>query len=240
MRKAELLMIPDTPWRRVVLSLVGLALFGGVGYLLYEFGRYQAGYALLDAQAERQALKAEIATLEARNEDLRRQIAVFETSREIDQEAYSQVEDNLAELQANIQAQEEELAFYRGIVSPSDGVVGLKIQRFELLPADSDAAVLMRLVLVQAMKHDRRVSGVVKLSVHGEQAGAEAVLSLSELVAEGESGELAYSFLYFQDLERQLVLPKGFLPDRVELEIRPKGRGGKPVSQSFDWMITAG
>jgi hypothetical protein len=240
MRNADLLMSPATAWRRVALSAVALALLGGVGYLLFELGRYQAGYSRLDAQENSQALNAEITDLKSRNEDLRRQIAMLETSRGIDQEAYSQVEQNLAELQANIQTQEEELAFYRGIVSPSDGVAGLKIQRFELLPADGQDAVLMRLVLVQAMKHDRRVSGVVKFTVHGEKAGNAAVLALSELVAEGESSDLSYSFRYFQDLERQLVLPKGFLPSRVELEIRPKGRGAKPVSQSFDWMVTAG
>jgi hypothetical protein len=240
MRNAQLLMTPATTWRRVALSLVGSALLGGVGYLIFELGRYQAGYSSVDAQAEAEALGAEITALQQSNESLRRQIAVFETSREIDQEAYAQVEVNLAELQASIQSQEEELAFYRGIVSPADGAAGLKIEEFELLPSGSGEAFVMRLVLVQAMKHDRRVSGVVKLNVHGERAGTDATLALPELVAEGESTELAYSFRYFQDLERQLILPAGFLPNRVDVELRPKGRGGKPVSQSFDWNVTSG
>ncbi len=239
MRDAKLLMIPASAWRRGLLSVVGLAVIGGAGYLLYELGRYQAGYSRLDAQAQAQAQRAEIAGLEEANEALRRQIAVLETSNEVDREAYSQVEANLAELQASIQSQEEELAFYRGIVSPADGVAGLKIQEFELLPTSAEETFLMRLVLVQAMKHDRRVSGVVKLNVHGNRAGEQASLNLAELVAEGQSGELAYSFRYFQDLERQLVLPEGFRPDRVDLQILPKGRGSKSVSQSFDWAVTS-
>ena len=238
MRDARLLVTPAAPWQRLVLLLVGLAFLGGAGFLLYEMGRYQAGYSRLDADAERRDLRDDISALQQTNEALRRQIAVLETSKEIDQEAYSQVEANLAELQASIQSQEEELAFYRGIVSPADGVAGLKIQEFELTPG-SGQAVLMRLVLVQAIKHDRRVSGVVKLNVHGERAGQDESLALPELVVEGESGELAYSFRYFQDLERELVLPEDFLPDRVDLEILPKGRGRK-VSQTFDWAVTTG
>ena len=238
MRHAKLIVTPAASWQRLVLILVALAFLGGAGFLVYELGRYQAGYSRLDADAERSALRADIAALEEANEGLRRQIAVFETSREVDQEAYSQVEANLAELQASIQSQEEELAFYRGIVSPADGVAGLKIQEFELTPGNAGEAVVMRLVLVQAIKHDRRVSGVVKLNVHGERAGEDASLALPELVAEGENGELAYSFRYFQDLERQLVLPEGFQPDRVDLEILPKGRGSKRVSQSFDWTVS--
>lgn len=240
MRDHRLLVGPQAPFRRLVIGVFALGFLGGVGFLVYELGRYRAGYSLLDAQAERRDLRAQVAGLEQTNEALRRRIAVLETSTEVDQEAYAQVEANLGELQARIQSQEEELAFYRGIVSPADGVAGLKIQEFELLPTSAGATYLMRLVLVQAIKHDRRVSGVVRLNVHGERGGAGASLALAELVADGESGELAYSFRYFQDLERQLVLPEGFLPARVDLEILPQGRGSKAFTQSFDWAVTSG
>ncbi len=239
MGNAPLIVTPAAPWQRLLLALSALVFLGGVGFLLYELGRYQAGYSRLDAEAEQRALAQQLESLEGSNEALRRQIAVLETSREVDREAYAQVEANLAELQASIQSQEEELAFYRGIVSPADGVAGLKIQEFELISTNA-GPIVMRLVLVQAIKQDRRVSGVVKLNVHGEQAGQDLSLALPELVAEGESGELAYSFRYFQDLERQLVLPEGFAPDRVDLEIMPKSRGAKRVSQSFAWAVTTG
>ena len=240
MRDARLLVVPASPLRRLALVVSALAFLGGLGVLLYEAGRFQAGYSLLDAQAERRDLNGEISGLQATNEVLRRRIAVLETSKDVDQEAYSQVEVNLGELQARIQSQEEELAFYRGIVSPADGVAGLRIQEFELLSTSSGNAYVMRLVLIQAIKHDRRISGVVRLSVHGEQAGEDTSLALPELAADDENAELAYSFRYFQDLERQLVLPEGFLPERVDLEIRPQRRGSKPLIRSFDWPVTPG
>ncbi len=211
----------------------------GVAYLAFEFGRVQGGYSFLDAAGVRAELKDEIASLEDASEALRRQVAVLETAREVDREAYGQVEVNLASLQEQIQAQEEELAFYRGIVAPEDGAAGLKIQALELTPADAETGSKFRLhlVLVQAAKHDRRVSGVVNLVVAGEADGATVSYPLADLANGDEFDKLAFSFRYFQDFQADLVLPSNFRPQRVEVELRPSGRGAKPVERVFDWAV---
>jgi len=87
-------------------------------YLCFELGRYRSGYSVLDHRRENATHRQLLADEQAVTEELRRQLAILETSREIDRETYAQVEANLGELQAQIQAQEEELVFYRGIVSP--------------------------------------------------------------------------------------------------------------------------
>src|SRR5690606_17910961 len=99
--------------------------------------------------------------------ELERELAILRTSREIDRETYAQVEATLTRLESTIQTQEEELAFYRGIVSPQDGHAGLRIQSLEVLPGDRERHYMLRLVLVQAIVHSRRVSGVVKLRIEG-------------------------------------------------------------------------
>ena len=240
MKKARLIARPSSPGRTWGLAGFALAVLAAAGYLLFELGRVRSGYSLVDAQQRRAELKQEIEELDALNEQLRQRIAVLETSQEVDKEAYRQVEDNLADLQSRIQTQEEELAFYRGIVSPEDGVAGLRIQELELLPrdAETDRRFLLRLVLVQAVKHDRRVSGVVNLEVAGQRDGETVSYPLGELVAEDSAASLAFSFRYFQDFQKELVLPTGFKPDRVEVELRPKGRGAKPVARVFDWAAS--
>ena len=167
--------------RSKVAALVGLALLLGGGYLTFELGRYQGGYSFLDQRRERAEYEQIITELESDIGELRRQITVLETSREIDRETYAQVEATLTQLQARIQRQEEELAFYQGIVSPGDGVAGLRIQNLEVTPADAEQRYLIRLVLVQAIIHERRVSGVVKLVVSGNRAGETVGLDLAEL-----------------------------------------------------------
>lgn len=221
--------------RSFVGYLVSAALVVSGGYLLYELGRYQAGYSLLDLRNERVAAQTALAERDASIEELRRQLTLLETSREIDRETYAEVEKNLSQLQARIQAQEEELAFYQGIVSPDDGVAGLRIQSLEVSPADAEQRYTLRMVLVQAIIHDRRVSGTVRLNVAGTRDGQPMDLDLGDLAPDGAPDDLAYAFRYFQDLEREFVLPVGFEPDRLDVEIWPREPRGQEVSHSFEW-----
>ena len=80
----------------------------------FELGRYQSGYSMLDHRRERAALAERLAEEQGANDELRRQLAIAETAGDIDRATYSQVESTLGDLQAQIQAQEEELVFYRG------------------------------------------------------------------------------------------------------------------------------
>jgi len=114
------MMQADRRKRAVVSYVAAAVLLGAALVLSFELGRYRAGYARMDARRETTSLEEQIAERDAVIEDLRRQQAILETSREIDRETYDQVEADLDQLQAKMQAQEEELAFYRGIVSPGD------------------------------------------------------------------------------------------------------------------------
>ncbi|HEY7673383.1 MAG TPA: DUF6776 family protein, partial [Gammaproteobacteria bacterium] len=166
--------------------------------------------------------------------------AIFETTEDIDRETYARIETTLDELQAKIQAQEEELAFYRGIVSPGDGVAGLRIQDFKILPADSEQRHLLRLILVQAIVQNQRVKGAVKVRLTGVLDAAPAAFDLAELVTDGEAQEIAYDFRYFQSIEHALVLPAGFEPATVEVEIWPREPRGERITRSFEWAAVTG
>jgi hypothetical protein len=209
-------------------------------YLAFELGRYQAGYSVTDRRRSDAALNELLDAERATSDELRRQLAIFETSKEIDRETYSQVEANLADLQAQIQAQEEELVFYRGIVSPQDGVAGLRIQSVEALPADAENRYLLRLVLVQAIVHSRKVSGVVKLQLEGTRDGQTASFDAVELAASRSDYDMGYEFRYFQGLECELTLPVGFEPARVNVEIWPNDARATKVNQSYEWSAITG
>lgn len=212
----------------------------GTVFLAYELGRLNGGYSYLDQRRERDDLTTVIAERDQTIEGLRRQGAILETSQEIDQETYALVEQNLDELQAQIQAQEEELAFYRGIISPEDGAAGLRVQSLEMRPTDAAQGYLLHLVLVQAITHDRRVSGTVSFDISGLLDGEQVQLDVDDLVADDAGGVLAYAFRYFQDLQRQFVLPEGFEPDEVLMQIRPREPSGEALEQRFEWSAIAG
>jgi len=219
----------------VVLLLVVVS-----AYLIFEFGRISAGYDIVDAGQERQAYEQQIMALDDQIVQLKQEVAMLETHREIDREAYKEVEGSLQALQAKIQEQRDAIAFYRGIVSPADGKSGLRVQDLKLTRGNAEREFNLRLVLVQAMKHDRKVSGDVALSVQGSQDGVETVYTLKQLLpAEAESA-WPFSFRYFQDFDRQLVLPDGFTPERIRVEVRSKTRSIQSIEESYAWAMSQG
>jgi hypothetical protein len=217
--------------------VAGVALLAAVvgGYLLFEYGRRQGGYDTVEARAERSELEARIGQLTTENDALRQKIALLETSRGVDREAYSQVEGTLADLQRQLQEQREELDFYRTIVTPADGVSGLRIQELRLSPGVEGSSFRLQLVLVQAAQHDQTISGVVDMTVEGAEAGKAVTYDLARLVTDEEPVPIGFSFRYFQNLEREVTLPDGFTPERVNVEVTPNGRQAKAIRQSFDW-----
>lgn len=226
--------------RVIAVRAVVTALVLGAGYLLFEFGRIQAGYDVVAAAEERQAYEDRIETLENTIIDLNEEIALLETHRDIDREAYTQVEVSLTELQSKIQEQQDALAFYRGIVSPVDGNAGLKVQDFRLSRGPREREYQIRLVLVQAMKHDRKVSGDVKLSIAGMENGVEKSYSYDELLPEDGDSKWAFSFRYFQDFDRAVVLPNGFTPETVTVEVQSRTRSIASIEESFSWLSNQG
>ncbi len=209
-------------------------------YLVFEFGRIQANYNIVDAGRERQAYDNRIATLDAEIVLLKQAVALLETHRDIDREAYKNVEVSLVALQGKIQEQTDAIAFYRGIVSPSDGASGLRVQNLKLTRAKSERAYNVRLVLVQALKHDRRVSGNVELVVEGVQDGSEITYALSQLLSDKSDSSWAFSFRYFQDFDREIVLPDGFTPERIKIEVRSRTRSVASIEEIFSWTTSSG
>ncbi len=211
-----------------------------VVWVAYELGQIRAGHNGFEARQRQSALQDRIDDVRAENDELRRQVAIVETGKKIDVEAYRQVEQRLAELQDEILAQQEDLAFYRGIVA--DQQTGLRVQDLELLAGANEYSFSLRLVLAQAMRASQRISGSVRLQVEGTRDGQTLTLGLPELgVVEEQRRSLSgFAFRYFQNLEADLVLPEGFAPTRVIVTLTPKGKQAKPVEKIFAWAVRPG
>jgi hypothetical protein len=225
---------------RAIKAVLVVAVLAASLYLSFELGRYEAGYSLLDEKRQTQAFAAELSDRDQTIEDLDRQLAILKTSRDIDEETYSDVKANLAELQARIQDQEEELAFYRGIVSPGDGVAGLRIQNVEVVPGEGGATHTLRVLLVQAIVHNDRVTGSVRATLKGTLGDEAVEYGLDELGAESQATDIPYGFRYFQTLEVGLKLPDGFEPQELEIQVWPRTPQGETIVQSFPWATVSG
>lgn len=207
------------------------------GYLLFEFGRLQADYNIIDAVSERHAYEAVIQDLEEQIVALKQEVALQETHRDIDREAYQVVEAKFSELERKIQEQSDAIAFYRGIVSPKDGSRGLRVQDLRLSRGNEERHYNLQVVLVQVMQHDRTVKGVVDFSVDGVQDGEATSYPLSQLLPEDGDSNWAFAFRYFQDFDRELILPDGFIPEKINIEVISTTKSISSVKQSFDWQV---
>jgi len=226
---------------RVFLTRAVLAVMVIVfGYLIFEFGRIQANYNIVDAAKERQAYEDRIAGLQDEIAALKQDVALLETHRDVDREAYNDVEVSLTALQAKIQEQTDAIAFYRGIVSPADGAAGLRVQDMKLSRGPTERAYNIRLVLVQSLQHDRKVTGDVTLSINGELNGAATTYNLSQLLPADGNASWPFSFRYFQDFDREIVLPDGFSPETITIEVRSKTRSISSIEEVYPWTSSLG
>ena len=224
--------------RTWMVRLVIAALVVVSAYLIFEYGRISAGYDIVEAGNISQAYEDRIMQLEDNIIKLKQEVAILETNREVDWESYKEVEVNLVTLQAKIQEQRDAIAFYRGIVSPADGNSGLRVQDLKFSRGKAEREFKVRLVLVQAMKHDRKVSGDVNLSIIGDQNGTETTYAFTQLIPENADSSWVFSFRYFQDFDRQLVLPDGFTPERIIVEVRSRTRSISSIEKSFAWATS--
>lgn len=222
---------PGWTLRVTVFVAVAIAL-----YLTFEFGRIQADYNIVDIAAERRAFNNRIDGLEKQVRTLQEEVTLLRTHRDIERGAYQEVEASLTELQQKIHEQREAIAFYRGIISPADGGRGLRVQELKVSKGKEEGLYHVSLVLVQVMQHERSVKGDVAFSLEGEQDGVATTYTLAQLVPEDEKGDWPFSFRYFQSLDRRLILPDGFTPERVNVEIRSRTKSVASVSQSFHWQ----
>ena len=238
MKQGQLVVRRRSVWRhRALAGLTTVAALAGM-YGAYEWGRFEGGYDRFEAiRAEREA-GSRLKALDQENSTLRAQLAAVEVSRKIEAEAYREVERTLADLQAQVLRQEEELTFYRGIVSPEDGLRALRIQRFEIAPAGEEGRYLLRLVLVQSLRQDKVISGNVDIHLEGLREGAPAKLELVDAAVAGpKNGRLAFSFRYFENLEQEIALPRDFDPTAVSVEVRASRQD--PILETFPWQVEA-
>ena len=210
------------------------------GYLLFEFGRLQADYNIAEAITDKQAFRDEILRFEDEIAGLKQEIALLETHGEIDREAYGVVETNFAELKRKIQEQSHAIAFYRGIISPKDGARGLRVQDLKVSKGKDERHYNLRLVLVQAMQHDRSVKGKVDFILEGAEDGVSTTYNLAQLSPENETASWPFAFRYFQDFDRELVLPEGFAPQKINVEVISNTKSVASVKLSFDWLAANG
>jgi hypothetical protein len=133
----------------------------------------------------------------------------------------------------------EEVAFYRGIVSPTETASGLSIADFQVSGIGEGSAYRFKLVMTQMKSNTRLVTGYARVAFEGVQNGAQVEHTLYK-VSGGVLDKLKLRFKYFQNIEGEIVLPEDFLPSRVVIDVVPSGKGLTRLKKTFDWPDIVG
>jgi hypothetical protein len=225
--------------RRVV-AVIAITLLGLFAlYVVYELGRFDAGYDRLAVSQERAEHEVTVARLEKANRELRTKLAELDTIRIGRAREQAEVSRSIGDLQAQVARQAQELAFYRGIVAQSAASTGVKIQTLRITPGGKAGRFKVRMTLVRSVRPEDVVSGTLALAAEGKSAAGQAANLDNAALMGAKARELPFNFRYFQNLEPEIALPSGFQPERLTVELRSSRKGVSPVTQTFPWTVDA-
>lgn len=213
----------------IVLTIAALAT---VALVMYRVGYYEAVGKEGELYQTNDDLQQQVQQLAQENADLKASATLLQRTQQVEAEASAQVQGRLRDLQAEILELQEEITFYRGILAPSEATTGLQIQHFEIIPLAETGMVRYQLVLTQVLKDDTLSRGEVDIEIQGILEGRPKLLTVSDL-PEQKLGPLKFAFKYFQKFEGDLLLPPGFMPHSIEVNVRPTS--GRSIKESFKW-----
>lgn len=233
-RMHTVVIAPHRPGLRAAAIAGTVALLALGAWVLFAYARATTVTDFERAQTERDELLGERRQLTrdlraAREEidQLKEQTVYLQRSQEIDKQSSDSVKNSLMALQKESADLREQVAFYRGIVSPDASQAGVRVYEFKVSPTARAGRYRYDLVLIQSVRHDRRIAGRVEVTLRG---GNSAALKLSELAP---SQPLGFSFKYFQEFTGEFQLPAGFAPGRVLVEVLAEG--GQKIEDDYDW-----
>ncbi len=232
----KLVVTTYAPTRRRITVIVLVLLVAGGVYGMFEFGRYRAGFDVVAGLKQRTALQNEIETHEATISELRAKVAQLESSTVGQTREREEVQRTIGDLQAQVARLNQDLAFYRGIVTQNANSAEVKIQQARMVATSTANKFRVRVTLVQPMKPDSVVSGVVILSVDGEVDGKPGRADFATLSG-GKRREISFTFRYLENIEEEITLPPGMKPEQLLVEVRSSRRGSAPVQQSYVWSV---
>ena len=201
-------------------------------------------------QQQRQpAVQMEPASVAVRDEqllrevdELRQRLVVLSSAEKVSQQANEQSRLSIKLLEEQIYKQQQDLAFYKGVLAPASRREGLRIKTFELQATDRPEHFRYKILLSRVGKGETPLEGQLQVSIVGKQGEQDVTLELAALTAglpDALPGQaIAFAFKHFQAIPEagrfaELKLPEGFTPR--EIKVRAEVQGEKPLLRTFKW-----
>lgn len=166
-----------------------------------------------------------------------RQINYLSVELEVEQNANTQIQQELKELRDESFSLRRELNFYQKVLAPELVADGIAVEQFDVEPTNIEGRYKFRFALVQTDNKKRYAKGYVRLKLIGSKDDEKISWDLAKLSGLPLS-KLKFSFHYFQYFEGEFELEKGAIAEELEVKvIQPKSKWQryKSFTQSLEW-----
>jgi hypothetical protein len=210
--------------RRWVTGIVGVLVFVMIFMLGALFGRGVGLPNGLEARSHRLAVRN--AELESQNQSLVQQQQTASTT-------VAALKQAMASRDAEMQTLKQEQAFYAKLIGIDGSRTGLGVHSIALAPVKNTNAWNFTITLVNTAENADSARGKLTVAVEGVQNGRLATLDWAHLSGSASKDGIPFAFKFFQQVQGSLALPKGFVPNRIAVTLRPEG--GASVTRRLDW-----
>lgn len=200
----------------------------------FFLGEYQLKLRHASVVTERNFLKSDLLATEAELASLSQRYAILDRGQAVDSQANKGVQQTIKDLETSLSQLREDVAFYKSIMAPSVDSKGLQVQKMEVSKARDENKYSYKLVLAQVADNKNFLDGVVAINFIGTRNGEAEILALRDISEETELG-IRFRFRYFQNIEGELVIPEGFIPEKIQVVAQSKGKKSTKVEETFSW-----
>jgi hypothetical protein len=232
--KPRFVIVPHRPHARVLLAVaLGLWLLSLVG--MYSWATMRAAPGLDKAQEALAVNTKRAAQAEALVKQLRQNVATLRRSDQISRSANTELQASLAEREEEVSGLRADVAFYERLVGATGQRRGLTVHEVLFTPEEG-GTWRYTVTLTQNLNRGVISKGEARVSVEGVSEGRLRSLRWEDLLQKPGAPGQPFSFRYFQQLEGSVILPEGFTPQRVRVQLRSDG---STVDQAFPWQAEA-
>lgn len=205
------------------------------GFFVYRIGQAKGGFDARKSKSEVRQLLAQNEHLSTANKKLKHEMAMLETGQTIDEASYENLKKTVKTLENDLSVQSKELRFYRQIMSPENKVEGLHTLNVQVTKIQDSEEYQLDMVVYQYHKIIRELKGEVIMTISGEQNGVPQNYAFQNLLSENSGQSPSFNFRYFQSYELRFVIPEGYVPSALKIQVVPATRGYKPIEETHQW-----
>ncbi|MEX1032498.1 MAG: DUF6776 family protein [Cellvibrionaceae bacterium] len=216
-KPTRLMVVPYRPYYRILVGVGALITLVSVAAGSYWLGNYHGVSLQEDAVTERDQLRRDLREKTAEAQSLSQRVANLQLASEVDRASNEDVRGQVIELKDQIASLEEDIAFYRGLMAPTEERRGLTIGSVDVISTGVPRRYDFKVVMQQLATNHQVLNGSLRIEVVGREGDLVRSVPLKDLSPQVDEADIRLRFKYFQNIQGQIELPVGFEPERIEI-----------------------